>query len=176
LFAIEHFDVVPDMIITAKSLAAGMPLSAVTGRAEIMDAPHPGGLGGTYGGNPLACAAAVAVMDLFERDDLVAAGLRVGEILRARLGEFAQRYPMIGEVRGMGPMQAIELVRDRETREPDAALTKALMTACHRRRLIVISAGGFDNVLRFLAPLNTPTVLVHEAMDRLEASLSEVLA
>ena len=176
MFAIEHFGVVPDMIITAKSLAAGMPLSAVTGRAEIMDAPHPGGLGGTYGGNPLACAAAIAVMDLFERDDLVTAGLRVGEILKTRLSELALHYPVIGEVRGMGPMQAIELVRDRETREPDPALTKAVLAACHRRGLIVITAGGFDNVLRFLAPLNTPTELVHEAMDRLDASLSEVLA
>jgi len=153
LFASEHFGVIPDIILTAKSLAAGLPLSAVTGRAELMDKPHVGGLGGTYGGNPLSCAAALKVLDLLE-GGLVDQGARLGEKVRARFLELQKEFEIIGEVRGLGPMLALELVTDRETKAPAADQAKALVKYGYEHGLILLSCGNLSNVIRTLMPLS----------------------
>jgi 4-aminobutyrate aminotransferase/(S)-3-amino-2-methylpropionate transaminase len=161
LFACSHEGVVPDLMTLAKGIAGGLPLGAVTGRADIMDAPHVGGLGGTYGGNPVACAAALAAMDTIESDDLPARAREIGELMLPALRELAARHPVIGDVRGRGAMIAIELVSDGQ---PDAAATSAIATACHAEGLIVLTAGTYGNVLRFLPPLVIAPELVREAL------------
>src|SRR5947209_2170435 len=150
MFAVEHDGVVPDMVLVAKSLAAGMPLSGVVGRAEIMDAPPPGTLGGTYSGNPVACAAALAVLDLLETEDYAARSREIGHIITQRFLQLQQRYPLVGDVRGLGGMAAIELVRDRATKEPDAHAASEVLAAAHHRGLVLIKAGMYDSVLRIL--------------------------
>ncbi|MGH2757139.1 MAG: 4-aminobutyrate--2-oxoglutarate transaminase [Actinomycetota bacterium] len=153
LFGIEHYGVVPDMVTTAKSLAAGLPLSAVTGRAEQMEAPHVGGLGGTFGGNPVACAAALAVLDELTTTDLLDRARRQGELIRARLGPLVDRVPIVGEVRGLGPMVALELVTDRATKEPAKAAAAGAVKRCIENGVLILKAGTHDNVVRLLAPL-----------------------
>lgn len=153
MFAMEHWNVEADITIVAKSLAAGMPLSAVVGKKEIIDSVHSGGLGGTYGGNPVACRAGLAVMEIFEEENLLQASEALGKKLKKRFVAFQNEYELIGEVRGMGPMLALELVKDRETKEPATAETKALVKYCYERGLILLACGAHGNVIRTLMPL-----------------------
>ncbi len=153
ILAIEHYGVVPDIVTTAKSLGAGLPISAVTGPADVMDSVHVGGLGGTYGGNPVACAAALAVIAELTEGDLLERARRQGERIRARLDPLVDEVPAIGEVRGLGPMVGIELVTDPVTKEPAKALADAVIRRCFEERVLVLKAGTFDNVIRLLAPL-----------------------
>jgi len=153
MFAVNHWKVEPDLVTVAKSLAAGMPLSAVIGRKEVMDAVHPSGVGGTYGGNPVACRAALAVLDIIEEENLLQRSEALGKKLRERLDTLQKEYELIGDVRGMGPMLALELVKDRETKEPAAEEAKALVKFCFDKGLILLSCGNFGNVIRTLMPL-----------------------
>jgi 4-aminobutyrate aminotransferase/(S)-3-amino-2-methylpropionate transaminase len=172
MFAVEHDGVVPDLIVTAKGIAGGLPLSAVTGRAEIMDAPHAGGLGGTYGGNPLACAAALAVIDTIEREGLLARAVEIEKSMTGRLKAIAAEDSRIGEVRGRGAMIAVELVKAGTT-EPDAELAKQVSAAAHAQGLVVLTCGTYGNVLRFLPPLSIPDHLLEEGLDILAAIFAE---
>jgi len=167
-FACEHEGVVPDLITTAKGIAGGLPLSAVTGRAEIMDSVHVGGLGGTYGGNPVACAAALGAIETMEAEDLCGAARHIGSVLTSRLTALAEKYDVIGDIRGRGAMIAVELVEGNGSKTPDAALTAAVSSACHRNGLITLTAGTFGNVLRFLPPLVISDDLLHEALSIIE--------
>jgi 4-aminobutyrate aminotransferase/(S)-3-amino-2-methylpropionate transaminase len=165
LFAVEHYNIVPDLITTAKSLAAGMPLSAVVGKAEIMDAPHPGGLGGTYSGNPLACVAAVEAIQMISDPAFLKRATEVGARIRGHLEKIASENPIVGEVRGLGPMLAMELVRNRETKEPLTALeTVQVSNEALKRGLIMIRAGLYSNCVRFLPPLNISDEIIDEGM------------
>jgi 4-aminobutyrate aminotransferase len=163
LFAMEHFGVTPDIMLIAKSLAAGLPLSAVCGRAEIMDAPAPGGLGGTYAGNPMAVAAAHAVIDIMAEERLPERGAQLGEQLKGVLNGLRGRVPQIADVRGLGAMVAVEFNRP-GTSEPDADFTRRVQAEALKRKLILLSCGVNANVLRFLFPLTTPQAVVDEAM------------
>lgn len=174
MFAIEHSGVEPDLVTLAKSLAGGLPLSAVVGKAEIMDSPAPGGLGGTYAGSPLGCAAGLAVLEVIESEQLCARAERLGAAVRARLTDLQSRWPCIGEVRGQGAMVAMELVKDRRPDAPDAELTKALVQAAGRRGLVLLSCGVHANVIRFLMPLTTPDAILAEGLAILEAALEDV--
>jgi 4-aminobutyrate aminotransferase/(S)-3-amino-2-methylpropionate transaminase len=174
LFACEHYGLVPDLITTAKSLAGGLPLAAVTGRADVMEASQVGGLGGTYGGNPLACAAALAVLDAMEAEHLPARAARMGEQIRARFCQWAARHECIGDVRGLGAMVGMELVVDRSTKKPDKALTARLIAAALERGVILLSAGTYGNTVRILAPLTTPDAVVEEGLDAVEQALEAV--
>jgi 4-aminobutyrate aminotransferase / (S)-3-amino-2-methylpropionate transaminase / 5-aminovalerate transaminase len=174
MFAIEHAGVVPDLVTVAKSLAGGVPLSAVIGRADIMDAPLPGGLGGTYAGSPLGCAAGLAVLDVIASEDLCARAERQGALLRARLEDLRSRWSCIGDVRGLGAMVAMEMVRERRADAPDAEITKALVQAAGRRGLVLLSCGVYGNVIRFLAPLTLPDAQLAEGLAILEAALEDV--
>ena len=174
MFAAEHYGLVPDLITTAKSLAGGLPLAAITGRADVMEAPHAGGLGGTYGGNPLACAAALAVLDAMEAERIPERAARMGDRIRSRFCEWAAHYPCIGDVRGLGAMVAMELVTDRTTKAPDKALTARLLAAALARGLILLSAGTFGNTVRILAPLTTPDEVVDEGLEVMEQALEAV--
>ncbi len=176
LFAYEHAGLKPDLVTVAKSLAGGLPLSGVVGRAAIMDAPAPGGLGGTYGGNALACAAALGVLDAFEQDGLLGRAVVLGERLRAGLESLAQRYPVIGDVRGLGFMQAIEIVSDRATRKPDPAMAQAIIDAARDEGLLVIKCGVNRNVIRFLAPIVTTDVQLDEGLGLLDRALAGATA
>ncbi|WEK12513.1 MAG: 4-aminobutyrate--2-oxoglutarate transaminase [Candidatus Microbacterium phytovorans] len=171
MFASEIFGIVPDLVTTAKGIAGGMPLAAVTGRAEIMDAAHAGGLGGTYGGNPVACAAALAAIDAFENDGLLERAREIGGILRARLESLQQDDPRVGEVRGHGAMIAAEFV-DPATKAPDAALTAAVAKAAIAEGVIVLTCGTYGNVIRFLPPLSMPDALLGEGLDVVAAALA----
>lgn len=170
MFACEHEGIEPDLIVTAKGIAGGLPLSAVTGRAEIMDAPHVSGLGGTYGGNPVACAAALATIETIEAEGLVARAAAIETLMKDRLHRLQADDDRIGDVRGRGAMIAVELVKSGGT-EPDAELTKALCAAAHAEGVIVLSCGTYGNVLRFLPPLAISDDLLHEGLDVLEAAL-----
>lgn len=152
LFASEHFDVIPDIILTGKSLAAGLPLAGVTGRAELMDAPHVGGLGGTYGGNPIACQAGLAVLDTLNAEMLKKAE-KLGDTLRERLLDLQSKYEIIGDVRGLGPMIGMELVKDRKSKEPAGDEARDLVERCYEKGLIILRCGPHHNVIRFLMPL-----------------------
>ncbi|GFO64094.1 4-aminobutyrate--2-oxoglutarate transaminase [Geomonas paludis] len=174
LFAIDHWGVVPDLVTTAKSLGGGLPISAVTGKAEVMSAPHVGGLGGTYGGNPIALAAAQAVLEIFTTDGLLARAEELGVKMRARFYEMQKRHEIIGEVRGKGPMLALELVRDRESKEPAAAEAKKLVNLCYQKGLVVLSCGNHGNVIRTLMPLVITDAELERGMSILEESLQEL--
>jgi len=174
LFASERFGIEPDIIVTAKSIGGGLPLAAITGRAEIMDAPGPGGLGGTFAGNPVACEAALAVLDMFEQQDLNARANALGEHFQKRAREWQKRWPMIGEVRGLGAMQAIELVQSQDKREPAAEETRQITQYCYEHGVITISAGSYGNVIRLLMPLVITDAQMDEALDVLEAALKAV--
>jgi 4-aminobutyrate aminotransferase/(S)-3-amino-2-methylpropionate transaminase len=162
-FACDHESVVPDLVTTAKGIAGGLPLAGVTGRADVMDAVHPGGLGGTFGGSPVACAAALGAIDTMVKEDLPAAARRIGELMLPRLRKLAESYPAIGEVRGRGAMLAIELVRP-GTIEPDPAAAAAVARGCHQAGLLVLTCGTYGNVLRFLPPLVIGEALLSEGM------------
>ncbi|MGH2448087.1 MAG: 4-aminobutyrate--2-oxoglutarate transaminase [Chloroflexota bacterium] len=174
MFAIENSGVEPDLVVVAKSIAAGLPLAAVIGKAEIMDAPMVGGIGGTYGGNPVACRAGLAVLDQFDQLDLVAAARDIGRRIQARFEEMQRRYPIIGDVRGLGAMMAMELVRDRQSKEPAKEDTAAIMHRCHDNGLIIIKAGVHDNVIRVLVPLIIEPKELDAGLDILEEALSSV--
>jgi 4-aminobutyrate aminotransferase/(S)-3-amino-2-methylpropionate transaminase len=176
LWGIEHSGVAPDLITVGKSLASGMPLAGVIGSTEVMDSVHPGGLGSTYGGNPVACAAAVESLKAISDPDFLARAVEVGERIHARLNEMASRHPAIGEVRGIGPMAAIELVKDSETREPGAELAAATVTAALDRGLIILKTGIYDNVIRILVPIAAPDEDLEAGLDRLEESLGAAAA
>jgi 4-aminobutyrate aminotransferase/(S)-3-amino-2-methylpropionate transaminase len=174
-YAIEDEGVEPDMVLTAKSLAGGLPLSAVTGRAGIIDAVHPGGLGGTYSGNPVAAAAAIAVLDLIERDGLLERSRRLGAHMLERLEAMRSRHAIVGDVRGRGMMTAIELVEDRATKEPLASATgSAIAAECLRNGVVILKAGTYDNVIRLLPPLMIDEGLLDEGLDVLDAALGSV--
>jgi 4-aminobutyrate aminotransferase/(S)-3-amino-2-methylpropionate transaminase len=171
LFASEHYGLVPDLIATAKSLAGGLPLAAVTGRADVMEAPHVGGLGGTFGGNPLACAAALAVLDAMESERIPARAQRTGDRVKARFRQWADQFACIGDVRGLGAMVGMELVTDRESRTPDKALTARILTGALERGLVLLSAGTFGNIIRVLAPLTADDAIIDEGLDVMGAAL-----
>ena len=175
-FACDHEGVVPDLVTTAKGIAGGMPLAAVTGRAEVMDAVHVGGLGGTYGGNPVACAAALASIESMEQDDLAGRAREIGEVLFERLGRLDAEYDQVGEVRGRGAMAAMELVTDGGSKEPNAALAAAVARECFQRGVVTLTCGTYGNVFRFLPPLSISDELLHEAMDMLEEAVAAALA
>ena len=176
LWGIEHSGVTPDLVTVGKSLASGMPLAGVIGATEVMDSVHPGGLGSTYGGNPVACAAAVESLKAISDPDFLVRAVDVGERIHARLHEMAARHPSIGEVRGIGPMAAIELVKDRETREPGADIAAAAVTAALDRGLIILKTGIYDNVIRILVPIAAPDEDLEAGLDRLEESLGAAAA
>jgi 4-aminobutyrate aminotransferase/(S)-3-amino-2-methylpropionate transaminase len=176
MFGFEHAGIRPDLVTVAKSLAGGFPLSGVIGRAEIMDAPLPGGLGGTYGGNAIACAAALAVLDSYEREGLVERGRVLGARLRDGLLALQARYPRIGDVRATGFMVAMELVHDDAQRSPDAELNQQLIDQARLGGLLVIKCGVYRNVLRFLAPLVTSEAQIDEALAILDGALARVMA
>jgi 4-aminobutyrate aminotransferase / (S)-3-amino-2-methylpropionate transaminase / 5-aminovalerate transaminase len=173
MFASEHEDVVPDLVVTAKGIAGGLPLSAVTGRAEIMDAPHVGGLGGTYGGNPVACAAALATIATIEEDGLVGRAAGLGETITTRLRAAQERQPAIGDVRGRGAMLAIELVRPGTT-DPDPLAAAAVARTCHEQGVVVLTCGTYGNVLRLLPPFVIGEELLADALDVLTGALLAV--
>lgn len=175
-FMCEQVGLEPDLICTAKSMSSGMPLAAVTGRAEIMDAPGPGQLGGTFGGNPLACAAALATMRVMDEDNLNAASARFGETFRRYAEEWSQRFEMIGDVRSVGAMCALELVSDRAAKTPAKEAAQQVLAYCHAQGLLVISAGVYGNVVRLLAPLVVTEEQVEEGFAILEAALEKVNA
>ena len=162
MFAMEHWGLEPDLVTVAKSLAAGMPLSAVVGKKEMLDAPHVGGLGGTYSGNPVCCRAALAVLDVIKEENLLEKAEALGKKLRERFNALQQQFEIIGDVRGKGPMLALELVKDRETKEPAADEAKALVKFCYENGLILLSCGNFSNVIRTLMPL----VITDEQLER----------
>ena len=172
--ACEQLGIEPDIIVTAKSIAAGLPLGAVTGRAEIMDAPGPGGVGGTYVGNPVACEAALAVLKIFDERHLAERAVRIGEWISHRAREYASVFPLVGEIRGRGAMRAFELVRDRNTREPARQETEEIIRYCWRHGLIVLSAGTRGNVIRLLFPLVIADEQLDEGFSVLEAAFASV--
>ena len=176
MFAMEHYGVEPDLMTMAKSLAGGLPLAAVVGKASIMDAPTPGGLGGTYAGSPLACAAALAVLDVMHDEDLVERANCIGALVTNRLTTLQSSLPIIGDVRGLGAMVAMELVKDPATREPDAELTKALVQQAAENGLVLLSCGVYSNVIRFLMPLTASDEIVAEGLAILELSLRQLIA
>ena len=174
MFAIEHSGIEPDLITIAKSVAGGVPLSGVIGKAEIMDAPLPGGLGGTYAGSPLACAAGLAVLEVMREEQLLKRSQEIGRFMSSRLKGLQVRFPCIGEVRALGAMVAIELVKNARADAPDAELTKALVQAAGRHGLVLLSCGMYGNVIRFLAPLTIPDALLKEGFHLFELALGEV--
>jgi 4-aminobutyrate aminotransferase/(S)-3-amino-2-methylpropionate transaminase len=173
-FASEHFGIEPDLITMAKSLGGGMPIAAVTGRAEIMDAPGVGGLGGTYCGHPLSCAAALAAIETIEKDGLLARSSALGKHFEKRAQSWQQKWQLVGDVRGLGGMCAIELVRNADTREPADTETKQIAEFCYKHGLITITAGTFNNVIRILVPLVITEAQFDEGLDVIEAALAAV--
>jgi 4-aminobutyrate aminotransferase/(S)-3-amino-2-methylpropionate transaminase len=174
MFACDRFGFTPDILVMAKSLSGGLPLAAVTGRAEIMDAPGVGGLGGTFGGNPAACEAALAVIDMIQRENLAARANVLGERFRKRAAQWQNRWELVGEVRGLGAMQSLELVRSKHTREPADEETKQVSQFCYEHGLVTITAGSYGNVIRVLVPLVITDTQFDEALDVLEAALAQV--
>ena len=174
MFASERYGITPDILLSAKSIADGLPLAAVTGRAEIMDAPGVGGLGGTYGGNPLACAAALAVIETLERENLPARAEQIGTRFDARAREWKKRWPLIGDVRGLGAMRALELVRPGATREPAKEETDKVLRHCLEHGLILVSAGSYGNVIRLLMPLVITDQEFDEGLQVMEDALMSV--
>jgi 4-aminobutyrate aminotransferase/(S)-3-amino-2-methylpropionate transaminase len=174
MFACQHFGVEPDIIIMGKSLAGGLPLSAVTGRGEVMDAPHAGGLGGTFSGNPLACRAAIEVVKILEGDGLPARALAIGKRVVERFRGFEEKYPIIGDIRCLGAMIGWELVRDRRTKEPATRETRQVVKSCYERGLLITRAGAFSNVLRALMPLVITDDEIDEGLSILEGVLREM--
>ena len=173
-FGIEHFGVVPDLVATAKALGGGLPIAGVTGRADVLDAVHVGGLGGTFGGNPIAAAAALAVIDVIEREGILERAARLGERLAAGLRHLQEGSELVGDVRGLGPMVAMELVTDRETKAPAKAAAARVLEECSSQGLVTIKAGTHDNVIRLLPPLTIEDHLVDEGLGILEKALAAI--
>ncbi|MGE7633632.1 4-aminobutyrate--2-oxoglutarate transaminase [Bacillus paramycoides] len=174
LFAMDHFGVAPDLMTFSKSIAAGMPLSAITGRADLMDASGPGQLGGTFSGSPVACAAALAVLDVIEEENLVKRAIEIGERMMEVFNSWKDKYEVVGDVRGIGAMTAIELVKDKETKEPATEEVKAIMKETHSKGVITISAGIYGNVLRFLPPLVITDEQLEEGLTIIEAAIAKL--
>lgn len=174
LFAIEHSGIVPDIITVAKSLAGGLPLSGVIGRAKVMDAPAAGGLGGTYAGNPLACAAGLAVLDIFEQEDLFARAQQLGNRLMERLRSLQSEVPTLGDVRGLGPMIGLEFVRDPATKEPAPEVTDKILAEAREQGLILLKAGLYNNVVRIVAPLVIEEALLSRGLETLCRVIKQV--
>jgi 4-aminobutyrate aminotransferase len=175
MFAMEHFGVEPDLMVVAKSIAGGLPLSGVVGRAEVMDDAHPGAIGGTFIGNPLALAAALAVLDVFEEEQLVGRAEEIGEIVRSRMLEWQGRWPRIGDVRGLGAMLAIELVRDEETKTPAPELAAMVIDEALRHGLLLLKAGVHGNCIRLLCPLTISEAELDEGLAVWEEALAATL-
>jgi 4-aminobutyrate aminotransferase/(S)-3-amino-2-methylpropionate transaminase len=175
MFAIEHYDVEPDIVVTAKSIAGGLPLASVTARAELVDHIHPGGLGSTFGGNPISCAAALAAIRVIEENQLVKRAEKIGQAVRARFEEWKERFPAIGDVRGLGAMNAIEFVRDRATKEPDSEAVSRIHHQAYERGLILLKAGTYQNVVRTLMPLTIEDEILEEGLEILEQAMEEAL-
>jgi 4-aminobutyrate aminotransferase / (S)-3-amino-2-methylpropionate transaminase / 5-aminovalerate transaminase len=173
LFAVEHENVVPDMVVTAKGIAGGLPLAGVTGRAEIMDSVHVSGLGGTYGGNPIACAAALGAIETMEEENLVARANHIGQILGDALRALQAKYPVIGEVRGRGAMQAIELVEP-GTKTPNTAAMNAVVKYCQSKGVLILTAGTYSNVVRFLPPIVITDELLKDALSVLDEAFASL--
>jgi 4-aminobutyrate aminotransferase-like enzyme len=173
VWAVEHYGVEPDLLVSGKSLGGGLPLAGVTGRADLVDSVPPGGLGGTFGGNPVACAAAAAVLDEVVGEDFQRRARELGEAIRAGLEAIAERVDAVGDVRGLGPMQALELVEDRETKAPAGALAAATTAAARERGLVLLSCGLHGNVLRVVAPLVIDDDDLARGLEILEESLVE---
>ena len=173
-FAVEQSGVAPDLITMAKSMAGGFPISAVVGRAEIMDAPAPGGLGGTYAGSPLACAAALAVLEVFEEENLLQRSRDVGQRITSRLQALAKDHPCIAEVRGLGAMVAMELCKNGDPHQPDADLTKALAVEAMHRGLVILTCGTYGNVVRILVPLTASDTVIDEGLNMLSTALNQL--
>jgi 4-aminobutyrate aminotransferase/(S)-3-amino-2-methylpropionate transaminase len=165
MFACEHFGIIPDLMTLAKGIASGMPLSAVVGKAEIMDAPTPGRIGGTYGGNPVACAAALATIDLMENEDLSGKAAKVGETIVKRLKKLQQKYPQLGDIRALGAMVAVEIVKDPETKEPDKDAVGVIIEECFKHGVLSMGAGIFGNVIRFLPPVVITDEQLNKGLD-----------
>ena len=172
MFAHEHFQVEPDILITAKSLAAGLPLAALTGKAEIMDSVDSSGIGGTFGGNPVCCRAGLAVLNILQRDKLAERANVIGREVMRKFRALARKYPFIGDVRGLGAMNALEIVSDRKNSKPNGDLAKAIVKRCYDKGLIILTAGGYGNVIRHLVPL----VVMDEQLDKGLRILSEAMA
>ncbi|PUA17701.1 4-aminobutyrate--2-oxoglutarate transaminase [Glaciimonas sp. PCH181] len=175
MFGFQHSGITPDLVTLAKSLAGGLPLSAVTGKADIMDGPTPGGLGGTYGGNPLSCAAGLAVLDIFEEENLLERGLQLGQRMLNGFNKLQEKYPQIGEVRGLGAMLAIEFVKDATSKEPDPAMAQRVMERARENRVLVIKCGVHRNVVRSLIPLVADDATVDEAIHALDKAIGEAI-
>ncbi|SHE92654.1 4-aminobutyrate aminotransferase / (S)-3-amino-2-methylpropionate transaminase [Desulfofundulus australicus DSM 11792] len=174
MFAVEHWGVQPDLMTVAKSIASGLPLSGVIGRADVMDAPDPGHIGGTYGGNPISCAAALATIDYMQEQKLADRAAKIGETALGRLRAMQEKYPLIGDVRGLGAMVAMELVRDRKTKEPAKEEAGRIIQECYKRGLIIIGAGIFGNVVRMLMPLTITDEQLEQGFSILEEVVAEV--
>jgi len=174
MFACEHLGIEADIYTLAKGMADGMPISSVTGRADIMDAPVEGAIGGTFGGNPVACAAALSVFDMLRDGSVLENANRIGNQFCDRMSDWKKRFPVIGDVRGMGPMMAMEFVKDRATREPNGEATKKLVKYCYERGLILMSAGTYGNNIRLLPPLTIEPEVLREGMDLIEQGLKEI--
>jgi 4-aminobutyrate aminotransferase/(S)-3-amino-2-methylpropionate transaminase len=173
MFACEHYGIEPDLIVLAKSLAGGFPLSSVTGRAEIMDSAQVGGLGGTFAGNPVSCAAALAAIEFIERENLPARARKIGEIVRKHFDNFYKRDTRIGDVRGLGAMMALEFVKDRDLKEPDKELTNEIIRRCYEMGVVLIAAGTYGNVIRTLMPLVITDDQLEEGLDVIDHVLKE---
>ena len=171
MFAVEHSDVVPDLITLAKGLGGGFPVAAVVGRAEVMDALAPGGLGSTYAGAPMACAAALAVLDVMEEEKLCERALAIGEHMQRRLRELATRHKCIGDVRGLGAMVAVEFFHDGDHARPAPEIAKAVIAAALQRGLLLLSCGSYGNVLRLMVPLTIEQAVLDEGLDLLAAAM-----
>ena len=171
MFSCEHFGIVPDLLATAKGLGGGLPIAGVTGRAEIMDAIHPGGLGSTFGGNPVSCAAALGALSEIESRGLVGRAQHIGEIFRTRLGNLVDEVPVVGEVRIIGAMAALEFVTNPQTKEPDPAAASKVLAACHSEGVILLKAGTYDNVVRILPPLVMSDELLNDGLAIVEKAV-----
>jgi len=175
LFAVEHYGIVPDLIVSAKSLGAGMPIGAVTGRAEIMDSAHLGGIGSTYGGSPMACVAALEALRMIRQPDFLAHANRLGDVMREVLLSWKRQWPIVGDVRGLGPMMLVELVSDPETKtplRPDDTLR--IIRQAASKGVVLIRAGLYSNCIRFLPPLNIPEDMLREALKAVGDSIALV--
>lgn len=176
MFASEHFDIVPDLMTMSKSIAAGLPIAAVTGRAEIMDAPNPGEIGGTYGGSPLGCVAALEVIKMIKEDNLIERANVIGQTITDRFKQMQKRFSVIGDVRGLGAMCAMEIVKDRETKEPNKELTGKIVEECNKRGVVILGAGLYGNVIRILSPLVITDSQLDEALNIIEDVIEHVTA
>jgi len=174
MFAIEHWNVVPDVVLSAKSLAAGMPLGAVIGRKEVMDAPHVGGLGGTYGGNPVVCRAALAVLEIIEEENLLEKSIILGQKIKERFLAWQNEFEIVGSVHGLGAMLAFDLIKNKETQEPAKEYASKLIGLCHEKGLVLLSCGAYGNSIRVLMPLAIPDDLLERGLAIIEKSLQEI--